>query len=463
VINDSTKRALVIGISDYDKLEHLSFCKNDGNEVYELLISLGYEISSNNKLTGTVRWTEMREAIKRFFTQNVKSKDTLLFYFSGHGIPDDIGDNYLATSEIDPCFPYDKGYSFDDITKMMQRSISNRIVAILDCCFSGAAEVSKGHDEVAARIGKTSIRDKSLALEGEGRCILAACQPLQGAYDFNERNHSLFTYYVLDGLRGANGESVDNGGRVTPDSLGRYVYDKVTEVIPSQKPIRKIETSGDIILAYYPQFTRTLTDNHFAQTNLTTQTRESERYHRSGKSVRERQYEGRQAESIIMDEALPINVTYESATSVALVNPSSLTISKTTLSFHPYYVFDYKLRTARIDRSGKSHMIIDEGARIVDALNGKILYQDVTTSKNQIPDLFSKMSRDSLYKEAVLNDIEEIAVIHDLLNIKPELHYEMRRLPNYLLEVLEPILPAKAAKSMILGEIVEDNTKNITK
>ena len=67
--------------------------------MYELLISLGYEISSNNKLTGTVRWIEMREAIRRFFTQNVKSKDTLV-YFSGHGIPDDIGDNYPASSKL---------------------------------------------------------------------------------------------------------------------------------------------------------------------------------------------------------------------------------------------------------------------------------------------------------------------------------------------------------------------------
>lgn len=420
----STKRALVIGISDYDNdnLEYLSFCKNDGNEVYELLVSLGYEISSDNKLIGTVRWIEMREAIKRFFTQNVKSKDTLLFYFSGHGIPDDIGDNYLATSEIDPRFPYDRGYSFDDFTKMMQRSISNRIVAILDCCFSGAAKISKGHEEVAARIGKTSIRDKSQALQGEGRCILAACQSLQEAYDFSERNHSIFTYFLLDGLRGANGESVDNCGRVTPDSLGRYIYDKVTEVIPSQKPIRKIETSGDIILAHYPQFTRKLIDNHFSQTNLTSQTMESDRYHRPEIFVRKRQ-----TESVIMAEALPVSVTYESATTVRLINPSSLTTSKTILSFHPYYVFDYKLHTIRIDRAGKNHKIIDEGILIVDALNGKILYQDIVIAKSYPPDFFSKTTQDPLEKDEVLNDIEEISVIHDLLNIKSEFQYEAQR------------------------------------
>ncbi|MGI0044456.1 MAG: hypothetical protein ACRD47_12165, partial [Nitrososphaeraceae archaeon] len=68
---------------------------------------------------------------------------------------------------------------------------------------------------------------------------------------------------------------------------------------------------------------------------------------------------------------------------------------------------------------------------------------------------------DSLYKEAALNDIEETGIIHDFLNIKPEFHYEAQRISSYVLEVFESKLPAKAAKIMILGEIIEDNTKDI--
>jgi hypothetical protein len=114
--------------------------------------------------------------------------------------------------------------------------------------------VSKGHDEDAERLGRAAMRNKSQALEGEGKCVLAASQALQRAYLLEEHNHSLFTYYLLDGLRGANGESVDQNGNVTPDSFGRYVYDKVTEFSPDQRPIRKVEASGDIILAHYPRF-----------------------------------------------------------------------------------------------------------------------------------------------------------------------------------------------------------------
>ena len=47
------KKALVVGISDYTNLQKLDFCRNDGKGVYDVLTSLGYEISDKNKLIGS--------------------------------------------------------------------------------------------------------------------------------------------------------------------------------------------------------------------------------------------------------------------------------------------------------------------------------------------------------------------------------------------------------------------------
>ena len=68
--------------------------------------------------------------------------------------------------------------------------------------------------------------------------------------------HSIFTYYFIQGLNG-NEDSVDIYGNVTPDSLGKYVFDKVTAKLPRQKPITKTEISGHIILAHYPNLIKT--------------------------------------------------------------------------------------------------------------------------------------------------------------------------------------------------------------
>jgi uncharacterized caspase-like protein len=234
----ATRKALVISVSDYTTtLQSLDFCKNDGKDTYQLLKSLGYQISDNHKLIGHVKYESMRAAIINFFTDvNTKAEDTLLFYYSGHGIPDVDGDIYLASSEIDPDAPFINGFSFNELTKMIQRSVSIRIVTILDCCYSGAAKLSKGHEEDAAKIGIAAIDNKATVLQqGEGKCLLAASQAAQEAYALKEGDHSIFTYYLLQGLKG-NEKSVDSYGNITPYSLGNYIYRSIVNLPARKRP-----------------------------------------------------------------------------------------------------------------------------------------------------------------------------------------------------------------------------------
>ncbi len=262
-INVNIRKALIISVSEYSShnLVALGFCRNDGQKMYEILNSIGYRIDKSQLQIGKVRYESMRNAIMDFFTDpNVKAEDTLLFYYSGHGIPDAEGDIYLASSEINPDFPYKKGFSFSELTKMIQRSTSIRTITILDCCYSGAAKLGKGHEEDSAKIGISTIENQTNALQqGEGKCILAASQATQEAFALSEGDHSIFTYYLLEGLNG-NEKSVDAEGNVTPYSLGAYIYKSILNLPidkrPKQKPITKVEASGEIILASYPHLSK---------------------------------------------------------------------------------------------------------------------------------------------------------------------------------------------------------------
>jgi tetratricopeptide (TPR) repeat protein len=261
--NVESRKALIVAISDYDKLQPLNFCRKDGEEMYKILKSVDYEILLSHKLIGRVGWEEMRPAMIDFFqSRNVKPKDTLLFYYSGHGLLDSHGDHYFARSPLDPFQPDIHGVPFDDLGKMMNKSNSQKIVAVLDCCYSGDAPLGKGggDEEEAANAGRKALDEKSNMLElGEGKCILAASQPRQKAFQTAQQDHSLFTYYLIEGLRG-NEESVNHNGYVTADSLGGYAYDKIMSLPPeerfNQKPIRKGQLSGDIVLARYPHLAR---------------------------------------------------------------------------------------------------------------------------------------------------------------------------------------------------------------
>ncbi len=254
---NANSKALIIGISKYDNLQQLDFCSNDGNDIYNTLKSLGYNLSENNRLIGKISWNKMRDSIYDFFTdKNIKPDDMLVFYYSGHGVPDEDGDVYFSTSEIDPDVPNRRGFGFGELTKMMQKCISTKIVCILDCCYSGSAKISKGHEEDAVRLGIAALDKESRSLSnGEGRCILAASQALQEAYGLEEESHSIFTHYLLQGLGGSAKDAIETNGNVTVDSLSRYVYNTMMSLSPDkrpkQKPIKKVEASGDIILAHY--------------------------------------------------------------------------------------------------------------------------------------------------------------------------------------------------------------------
>lgn len=179
--NNGVRKALVIGIRDYqDKsLDPLPFCKNDAEEMYTLLTSpsLGFQIPAPNKMVGEVNEREMKKAIANFFQDlSIRSQDTLLFYFAGHGVMDRSADFFMASSETDSKNPFIGGIAFQRLTKMMIGSHSTRIIAILDCCHSGAFELGTGSragPNKAAEIAHNDIEDKSNALrQGRGKCLI---------------------------------------------------------------------------------------------------------------------------------------------------------------------------------------------------------------------------------------------------------------------------------------------------
>jgi hypothetical protein len=254
------KKALVIAVSDYQNQvlrnkegKELDFCRKDGIEVSKLLKSIGFD--EVRKQIGDVKFIDMRDSIYDFFyNRNVRGSDTLLFYYSGHGIPDSSGnDNYLASSEIDPDRPDYRGVSFSELTGKMD-NLPSQVVCILDCCYSGAAKLSKGESN-SARKGNIIVRKKSELLK-QGKCILAASQAAQEAYATQKGDYSVFTYYLIKGLK-RNKNSVDKNGNVTAASLATYIHETIMNLPPKerpkQEPIRKEEAGGDIILARYPR------------------------------------------------------------------------------------------------------------------------------------------------------------------------------------------------------------------
>ena len=257
------KRALIFGISDYanlDDSQQLDFCKNDGAGFYKVLQSPECNFSENNMFVGKVNGTDLTDTINRFFSnttadgnRTISSDDTLVFYYSGHGVLDPGGDLYLASSDIDPDEPYLRGFPLKGLITRILYCKSTKVVAFLDCYYSGSINFSKGNEEASAKLGTKAIDENSRSLPPEqGKYILSASQAAQEALYRKNDEHSIFTSFLLEGLKGS---AVDDKGNVTPRSLAKFVFKKMSEPDYErlkQRPVMRTEDSGEVILASYP-------------------------------------------------------------------------------------------------------------------------------------------------------------------------------------------------------------------
>lgn len=178
-----------------------------------------------------------------------------MFYFSGHGFQRENGRHFLGTTNAHlgsletlqiTTLPLEL------LREKMGRVKAQKIVFMIDACRNDPEQGKSDKDNpltddftkslrVAAKAGGSGLA---------GTAMFFACSKGERSYEWAEKQHGAFTYYVLDGLRG---KAVDASGELTMTGLGRYVQRQVTqwsqEYQKQQRPFFVQEGAADIVLA----------------------------------------------------------------------------------------------------------------------------------------------------------------------------------------------------------------------
>jgi hypothetical protein len=180
------KRALLIGIDQYEQFAPLSGCVNDVNAMAPLLES-NWDDSPNfhcRSILGDGNPVTRGDVIKAINELLGQGADTALFYFAGHGVglPNDV---CLATSDGDYLEP---GVPLSVLLGKAQNSKVRKIVIILDCCHAGGG-------------GGAAIVGTDVAILRDGLAIIAAASSEQIAKETPEGRgqFSSFLTAALDG------------------------------------------------------------------------------------------------------------------------------------------------------------------------------------------------------------------------------------------------------------------------
>lgn len=148
-------------------------------------------------------------------------------YYSGHGAPDaDTKSGYLVPVNADPNNIKINGYPTDVLYDNLNITGAIKTTVVLDACFSGAA----GNGEMLIKSASPlSIQVQNQATVLENGHIFTASSGDQIASWYDDKQHGLFTYQFLKGLKGA--ADSDSNGKVSISEMRKYLTD-TTEGVP---------------------------------------------------------------------------------------------------------------------------------------------------------------------------------------------------------------------------------------
>ncbi|MDA8283670.1 MAG: caspase family protein [Actinomycetota bacterium] len=131
------KRALLVGIDDYQNFPSLAGCVNDVTALTPLLArhedaTPNFDCQSLTSASAGVTRDSLLQAIGALVAPGA---DVALFYFAGHGAQE-TGDVTLVTTDGTSQSP---GVKLSDLLGRVQESQVGEVLVLLDCCFSGGA------------------------------------------------------------------------------------------------------------------------------------------------------------------------------------------------------------------------------------------------------------------------------------------------------------------------------------
>ncbi len=245
-MNELKRSALVVASAVYQdpKLRQLRAPARDAEELARVLKDPevgGFEVGvSINEPEHVVR-----RKLAAFF-QDRGLDELLLLHLSCHGLKDDDGHLYFATTDTEVAHLDATSIPSEFVNRQMNRSRSRRIVLLLDCCYSGAFATG-----MLSRAGdRVDIMER---FDGRGRMVLTASSAMEYSFEGDELtgapNPSVFTSALVRGLETGEADR-DRDGWISVDELYDYAYDEVRAVTPSQTPGKwTFDVQGELYLA----------------------------------------------------------------------------------------------------------------------------------------------------------------------------------------------------------------------
>ncbi len=249
------KYAFVVGINSYDdpNIGDLDKAENDAAGVAKVLLKYGKFQQIQTFLGKSKNQSQNSEGTSKYLIESEFDKllsvmspdDSLVFYFSGHGMTDYDEKNYLLTSDTDLKSLIGTSISVDDMLARTRSKGLKKVIFILDAC--------RNPDKTTQIIGPKYLVNVSFS-DVEQYAILYSTKLGYYSYEDDKSAYGVFTKYLIYGMEGR--ADTNFNAEVTFTELADYVTNSLkdwsAENKKNQKPYVKYygEKSDDVTFTF---------------------------------------------------------------------------------------------------------------------------------------------------------------------------------------------------------------------
>lgn len=222
VAPDKNKFAVIIGIEKYREgdVPTVPYAARDARLVRDYLIKgAGFpEENIHTLVDSRAAKTDIQRIVEEWLPKNVNSDSTVFFYFSGHGAVDSkSGIPHLVPYEAHPSYLATQGYPVDRLLASLSKLPAKSSIVALDSCYVGL--LPPGERPIVM------IKKRPHEAVGARTVLLAASGPKQRSQSYTDKQHGLFTYFMLKGMQGE--ADSDEDGKVLLSELYPYIQQNV--------------------------------------------------------------------------------------------------------------------------------------------------------------------------------------------------------------------------------------------
>ncbi len=222
---ESDLHLVVIGINHYKNAAlNLTYAETDARGIQSFFQSGDVKkLFRNVYVHSLISGQATGQNIKSLFAEvgrKAQPQDTLLLYLAGHG--DTVGDQwyFIPHDVVSPEIEQELkkgGISNGTISEAIKQCRAQKVFVMIDACKSG---------KMILAMRSTEARKALVQLaRSTGTYIVSASTDQQYAAEIKALGHGVFTYTLLEGLKGAGG-----GKKVTVEGLIHYVKEKLPEL-----------------------------------------------------------------------------------------------------------------------------------------------------------------------------------------------------------------------------------------